>query len=129
MISKDVLLQNLGSGKNRQAGYLSPSLPPRGEGPAGLRTGATSLKLTQLHPGPGEPAVPAGNDITEHGGQQLGVGDCSPLFCLDGVGAVGEASFGSKEEGDKKDGSPLSHHPHFIGQTLFFSYQIHHWGS
>lgn len=67
VISKGVFLQNLGCGKDKQAGYLSPSPPPRGEGRIGLRTVATSLKLTQLHPGPGEPAVPAGNNITEQG--------------------------------------------------------------
>lgn len=54
---------------------------------------------------------------------QLAIRDCSPLFCLDWVRAVGGASFGSKEEGDKKDGSPLLQHPHFIGQTSL-SFQL-----
>lgn len=31
VISKGVLLQNLGCGKDRQPGYLSPSPPPPGE--------------------------------------------------------------------------------------------------
>ena len=52
-----------------QADWVSVLIttPARREGPVGLRTEATSLKLTQLHPGPGKPAVPAGNDITEQG--------------------------------------------------------------
>ena len=40
--------------------YRPPPLPPRGEGPVGLRAGASGLKPTQLQPGPGKLVMLAG---------------------------------------------------------------------
>ena len=99
---------------------------PRGEGPDGLRTGATGLNPTQLHPGPGEPAMPTGGEIIGQGGLWLAVGDCSPLFCVGGAGATGGGArllLVVRNKGTRKDGSPLPlPPPHSISPTpLLFS--------